>query len=529
MLTAPTSPISKDRGATAVVIAATLLVLIGIAAIATDVGAGFSERRQAQSAADVSVMAGALWSTISSHVNPLQDAVNQAKLVAAANTSTLLDWGNCTDLESLHWQSNNPLFDPATADPGVAINGGTECISFSQGFTTMRVKVPDQSIDTTFARVLGTSELLTNAAAEASIFSLGLSGSFPSGVLGGAGAGTQFCIKTGPNDNESCGAPSTGDFQNFRPYFYTEIDVSQNPTTYCTSGEQTEPMSRAMAEGIDHFFGIAPGLDLGVRINGDSCPTAALPVFPDKVDSAAGYQNTDITNGLVLGGDYDGVFAGRLDRGPYQSTPIGSSTGFEIFETTIDNRPLWDFINPTLTTEEHCVAVATLPPNPSFAGMASYTVPSNSYETTLETWDEANELLSRCLANESSPLFDEDDLLQSPRLAAVPQFWEATALPSNSCCYDIQEFVPIFINSVWTAHSNQWTCDGEVVWVDGDLCRHDPGMTGQISVTAPGQKRVDSASAWILKCAHFAPETCSVIENGAGAPTSILTRVELTR
>ena len=85
---------TRERGASAIIVAAALLLLLGFAAIATDVGAGFGERRQSQNAADVSVVAGTLWSTISPSANPLQDAVDQAKLVAAANTDTPLTWSS---------------------------------------------------------------------------------------------------------------------------------------------------------------------------------------------------------------------------------------------------------------------------------------------------------------------------------------------------------------------------------------------------------------------------------------------------
>jgi len=392
----------------------------------------------------------------------------------------------------------------------------------------MRVRIPDQTLETTFGRVLGTAQLRTKAAAEASIFSSGLSGSFPSGVLGGTSGGTEFCIKTGPNDNESWGAPSTGDFQNFKPYFYEEVDPSQNPKSYCATGEQGQPMSRAMAEGIDHLFGIAPGPGLGVRENGDGCPTIALPPFPDQVDSAVGYQNTDITNGLVRGSDLDGPYVDRLDREDYQSGTLlnpGTYGALEVLDRTIDNRPLWDFIDPSKTSVPQCLAVAQLPPNPDFSGP---TITHNGFG--FDTWDDAKTILGECQANQNSELFDEDDdRLMSPRLAAVPEYWQTIPLGFNACCYDIRQFVPIFINSLWTSHNNNFTCADEILKVDGSLCRHDPGMTGQIAVFAPGLKRIDSASAFVLKCSHFSPDTCAVIENGAGTPSTILTRVELKR
>ena len=518
------SPRSSEKGASAIIIAGSLLLLLGMAAIAIDVGSGFNERRRNQSAADTAVLGGALWFVISDAANPLQDAVDQAKSVAQANTVNTLtqaDWDTCSDSGALDVLTTGLVTD------------GSDCISFNSGFTTMRVRIPDQALDTSFARVVGVTQLNTHAVAEASIQSLG-GGSFPSGVLGNTAAGTEFCVKSGTSTSQSCGTSSTGDFQNFQPYFYTELDSSSNPTTKCTSGDQPGPISRAFADGIDHLFGSADGPGLGVRVNGDWCPAAvAGPPLPDRVDSAAGYSNADITRGLVTGGNYDGAYPGRLDRGPYQSSPVvGSPSGdeFEIFDTTIDNRPLWSYIKTTNSgIHGDCTAIRdALPDHPRFA-TTTYSVAANSLGLTeITSWDEATELMSACLSNQSGPLFDEEDLLKSPRVAAVPEYHQTTPLPSNACCYDIDEFLPIFINAVWTAHSNSWTCSGEVTEVTGEYCRHQAGMTGEIYVAAPGQQRVDSASAFLLKCEHFSDETCEDVQTATG-PKRLITDIELTK
>ncbi len=49
--------VDRDRGATAILVAASLLLLMGFAAIAVDAGIGFSERRQQSSASDVGALA----------------------------------------------------------------------------------------------------------------------------------------------------------------------------------------------------------------------------------------------------------------------------------------------------------------------------------------------------------------------------------------------------------------------------------------------------------------------------------------
>ena len=520
--------LKREKGATAFLIAAGMLLFFGMAAVAVDVGSGFTERRANQTAADTAAVAGMLWSLIGTSSNTLQEGLDEAKATADANTRGALTqaaWDACVDPDALSLLSSDPV---------LGLTGGSPCISWNAGFTTMRVRLPMQPTDTTFGRVLGVATLFTSAEAEASITGLGLGGSLPSGALGNAGGGTEICIKTGTagSASESCGSPSTGDFQNFRPYFYTEVDPAINPPSECTSGEQTNPISRTFADGIDHYFTSAPGADAGLRENGAGCPSFPGPAFPDHVETAAGYQNLDITQGLVLGGDWDGLFAGRLERGPYLSNAAGTSpNGFEIFDRRIDNRPLWSYIDTTLSLHSDCAAVATLPDNLLFAAHGPYTVGPNSVFASEEvaSWDDTKLLMKACLSNQSGALFDLDEITKTPRLASVPRFYEESPCPSNSCLYDIKDFVPVFIQDMWTAHSSSWTCDGEVIWVDGDHCRHQPGMTGEIFVAAPGQKRVDSASAYVLECSHFSEDVCRDVQTSAGGTTTMIFDIRLTR
>ena len=50
----------RERGASALLVALSMLMLLGFAALAVDIGAGFNERRQDQNAADAAVLGGAL-------------------------------------------------------------------------------------------------------------------------------------------------------------------------------------------------------------------------------------------------------------------------------------------------------------------------------------------------------------------------------------------------------------------------------------------------------------------------------------
>jgi hypothetical protein len=86
----------------------------------------------------------------------------------------------------------------------------------------------------------------------------------------------------------------------------------------------------------------------------------------------------------------------------------------------------------------------------------------------------------------------------------------------------------MFIESVWTTHGlPQWTCNGDVIVVSGDLCRHDAGMSGTVNSTAPGTRRLDSASAFVLRCSHLPSDVCKTATSGAGTTTFFID-VELT-
>lgn len=485
---------ANERGATLILVAVSLFLLMGIAAFAVDYSAALNERRQDQSAADTAALGGGLELIISTAANNIQASVDEAQRLAEENVGRPIpaaDWDACTDPDAFEFPSTTPA---------MGVSDGTECISYNQGFSKMRVRIPVQETATSFGGIFGVLSISTSAAAEITIDNPG-GGAFPDGVFAGSGAGVEFCIKTGPNDKDSCGGPSTGDFGNFRPYFYTDLNPG-NPDTTCVSGEQTNPLSRSMADGLDHQLGIADGVP-GNRVNGGDCPQFPGPAFPNRVDSGAGYSNSDITHGLVVGGDYDGPFTGRLTRGPYVNY-AGTAT---VFGESLDNRPLWSFIDPALATGD-CVTAAALPDAPADA--AAYLA--------------AKTLMQSCLANQSTQLFS-DAIAESPRLAPVPRYHQANPLGSNACCYDIKEFVPIFVQGVWTANGPGWTCNGTME--SSEYCQHEPGLTGTIWHNGPGQRKVDSASALLLSCGHLSEPTCRTIQAGGG-PANVLFDLSLS-
>lgn len=505
-----------DQGASAILIASTMFLILGFAAIAVDFGAGVNERRLDQSTADTAALSAGVELIVSGDA---QGAVDSAKQFVNDNldrTVSNSDWSACSDSDALPF--------PSDSIPG--ISNGSNCISFGPNdsgiaFAKIRVRVPNQTSPAFFSRILGASGIVTSAAAEVQLDNEFASGAFPAAVFSNAGAGDQFCIKTGTSGQASCGSPSTGDFGNFQPYFYTEL-APGNPSTLCTAGNQVQPLSRAMADGIDHFLGVSPN-PTGTRRNGDNCPQFPGPLFPDRVDSGGGNSTTDLTNGLVAGGNYDGAFTGRLTRQIW-GAPYGTAT---IFLQNIDNRPLWSYIDP---------AALTGPSVPAACGTAAAGPDQNDGSPAAEAaYLAAQSALTTCLSSPQVPdsLFVEA-LYDSPRLTIVPRYWESVPLGSNACCYNIKAFVPVFIDGIWTSNGPQWTCDGGVINDSANgFCKHEPGRVGTIHINAAGQRRLSSAGATVLSCdilpgVEAPAEKCKKVGTGPSA-TEIYLNIELTR
>jgi uncharacterized membrane protein len=148
-LRARTRP-DDDRGAITFIVAAMLVVMIGLSALVVDRGMAADSRRQAQSAADAAVLAAAVklnggGTTV--------DADAAARDYARVNFGVqAADWANC----------------PAPPSGYTALNG-SDCITQNTTTGSVRVTLPQRRIPSVFAGLLGYQNINVSAGAEAGV------------------------------------------------------------------------------------------------------------------------------------------------------------------------------------------------------------------------------------------------------------------------------------------------------------------------------------------------------------------------
>lgn len=167
-----------QAGAVAVVTAILAVVLIGVAAVAVDLGNAFARKRLVQTQADLAALAGAA----------LLDGT--AASAAPARTEVLAYLGS-NDV------FGGATFDAATMDNDNLADGEIDVI---EGFTKVKVTAPPATVDYGLAGVFEKSSLDVQAVAVAGIFSPGAIAPFfiAEGCL--VSGGSRLEIKTDPGN-----------------------------------------------------------------------------------------------------------------------------------------------------------------------------------------------------------------------------------------------------------------------------------------------------------------------------------------
>jgi hypothetical protein len=184
--------IKEERGVTFVVVALLIIILVGVAALAIDIGHLFIVRNELQNAADAGALAGArflyLYEDVGEYVN--EDANQIAHDAAIANRSegspveVLWNGGNTGDVERGHWSFTTLTFTPNDYDYYTHLcELSPEQLDAKSNFInairvrTRRQNTPAVSI---FARVFGFENFLLSAE---SIAYLGFPGTLTPGEV----------------------------------------------------------------------------------------------------------------------------------------------------------------------------------------------------------------------------------------------------------------------------------------------------------------------------------------------------------
>ncbi len=320
--------LESERGATAILTAAALLLIVGIAAITIDISAAQNERRGDQATADTAALAGIIQTLATQSgqgiTSSVLDIARQNLDETYTNAEWQLLWSTCTDpTKNAGGFRYNSLPTPA----GWSVPN-LDCISLdARGF--LRVRVPDQLTDTSFGQALGVNEIATSAVAVARINDRLSGGILPFGLPSTVSGGDHACLTSasGGNSQPPCDGPSAGNFGTLKGRRYGDLDLTIPEN--CNASPLGQTLAINIAAGYDHPVFPWNATDGTVE---DRCYN-----FPVNT------LNTD--TGFPNAGAAEGLATGPL---PYALTPRlqqGSNPKRTVTTYNLDNRPLWFYLN----------------------------------------------------------------------------------------------------------------------------------------------------------------------------------------
>jgi hypothetical protein len=424
------STAKSELGASAILIALCMILFLGMAAFAIDLGFGLSERRNDVTAADMGVMAGAV-SSLGSNAQVRDQILSFARQnlpTAYSNAAWQTIWEGCTDPELASLNTTGFNFIPVAAPTGWTVSSPW-CISIDPaGF--VRVRLPNQIVDTTFGRAIGTNQFSTNADAIARWNSRGGGGILPFALVSTAGDGTHVCLRdaSGGLAEEPCDGSDTGNFGALESPLYG--NVALGTTQNCTGSPKKDLLAINIANGL-----------VGDEKR-DTCPVIASGETPDTLNTFQGLSN-GTQEGLATG-PVPGGFTPRLQQ--------GSNPKRNVYGSSLDDRPLWDYLDGSLTgfgaggtIPDSCVKSTF---NNSLPDQ-DWSVPADGLADDAESWEHISKcLLDHVAMGASAPIMFLETIGDSPRFSYVPQFWEST-LPSGNGYLHVLRFKATWLQATW--------------------------------------------------------------------------------
>lgn len=485
-MTTDTSRESSERGASLVLITASMLLLIGFAALALDAaGLGFNERRQHQSAADVGSLAAVQFAVPRSLGNAACGGYSGATLARCNGAVEAIEVANATldDPSLADWSDASRC---ATPPVGFTTSPISNCVAFLTGNQRAWVHIPLVDKPTTFAGVIGFNSIGVTAEAIAGT-SIGTPGAVLPFLLPGNAAGTDYnCLKSAgtPNFGECADLPSTGNFGTMDFFLYGNADFGY--TSRC-SGDENGRFAANLARGIDHPLGIHPTGAGSGKLDQANCPEFSAEPDMARAQPGVGSQ-ASFEAGMLYGGTaYSATpYDGRLeDASGYQ---VRNSQGPNA-AVILNNEPLWNYLLAD-------------PPGTACDGV-----------------DTPAEMLN-CIAwakSTSTVVFKSgtDGLVTAQRYGWTPAVWEDDfGTPSTD--YHIKGYTPVYLDTtLFGCNSNRCNIIHTPGVSDNGSCPNNPASI-RITCGTPGagSNNLLGATAYILS-ADIVPDEAKTPSPGS--------------
>jgi len=428
--------VDQEEGATLVLVAFSLIMIFGFAAIAVDGAMAWSQKRENQAAVDTGALAGAQFIEGKTEGQAMDDAETEVIRITYSSIAP--------DMTFHEWEAAwvNCL-DPAKPGEYTKTNSSA-CISFNADLTKMRVRLPDVEIVTAFAQILGHETIATSGEAEVELVPTTTEGGvLPFGLPWAGSGASEVCLKSGSNPKNiaPCDGSETGNFG-----FLDITHFGQNPslgtTTSCT-GNTNERMARNIAQGADHKLGYTDDPTAPPLLDRTACTSGQFTLEPYTLTTETGNKTGVLHKGLVAGFPDDDV-SGRLARGDNLRTIEGAG---------LDDTPLWHYLSTN--GQNLCGGVS------------------------------GHEAMISCLGSwtASDGVLFTEEIQDAARFAWVPIFWEED-LGNGNTDRTIRSFRPVYLQTTL------WKCgkkDCSVIF--------DPGENLTGSGGGGGNKQIEALTA----------------------------------
>lgn len=435
MTVAPDRLKDNERGASAILVAATLLLLMGFSALAVDSGVAFGDRRQQQSAADVGALAAVQFAkTTLTAAHPDCGALLGIDRAACRGAEEALDVvsgtlaGRYSDAD---WDS---CVDPSKPAEYTQQSFISDCISFTGNMRRARVVLPGTEVDTSFAAVLGFDSIAVGAFAEAGV-EFDISGGVLPFAIGPSGAGVnQACFSANSTTNltvDPCSGPTQGNFGKLNLRLYGNEDYG---TPQICTGNTAQRMATNIITGTDH------PLEIGSASPGTVDDVLNCPIITNPVDTVETW--TGNASGAIGDGFFTGIatpaLEGRLlckdgdageDYPQFTYVSKGCVSVNTLHPESMDHTPLWSYIAPGANSE--VVGGACAPGGGPVKNRIEM-------EACLAGW--------RAWGTHTTNLFRKE-LTDSPRFGAVPLLDSDPG--SGHASYQLNGFLPIYLETIY--------------------------------------------------------------------------------